>query len=245
MMSPKKNSSKKNIVKKGSKRNNSTGKNGGATIYILIIMILFTAMLVMYNEFQKNGKSSKKKRIIVAENLFDDTEQNFDLKKEKKDEKIERKQNKDLNNDKKEKKVEKKRKIKLFFLTEDSISNKIRIKSVYREVSEKYLIKNSLEKLVAGPTSSEKNRGLISAVSNRIKINKVVINGNVATIDFNRFIEVGATGTILIKRINQIIYTVTQFKEISGVRIKINGRKRNTLGADGLSIVGVLKRGRF
>jgi spore germination protein GerM len=61
-------------------------------------------------------------------------------------------------------------------------------------------------------------------------------------IDFNSSLEKGGAGNIIINRIDQIVYTMTQFKDINSIIIKINGQRRNSIGADGLSISGPIHR---
>jgi len=70
----------------------------------------------------------------------------------------------------------------------------------------------------------------------------VKIRNKTAEIDFNSAIEYGAAGSILLNRLDQIVYTATQFSGVGSVIIKINGKARQTLGADGLSISGPLHR---
>jgi len=75
-----------------------------------------------------------------------------------------------------------------------------------------------------------------------MRINSVKIRNKTAEIDFNSAIEYGAAGSILLNRLDQIVYTATQFSGVGSVIIKINGKARQTLGADGLSISGPLHR---
>lgn len=75
-----------------------------------------------------------------------------------------------------------------------------------------------------------------------LKIRNIDIKGKTAEIDFNSAIEEGAAGDILLKRIQQIVHTATQFDDVDSIIIKINGQRRKTIGGDGLSIGGPLRR---
>ncbi|MFW5771067.1 MAG: GerMN domain-containing protein, partial [Spirochaetota bacterium] len=113
---------------------------------------------------------------------------------------------------------------------------------VFRTVSATTPVKSSIEELIKGPSPSEKNRGLLTAVHSDIKLYDVTISGNTAILNFNSAIEYGATGNILLSRIDQIIYTATQFDNIDNIIIKINGKTRRFLGSDGIAVGGPLHR---
>ena len=100
----------------------------------------------------------------------------------------------------------------------------------------------TLEQLIKGPTPYEQGKGYITAVPSHLKIRNIDIKGKTAEIDFNGVIEEGAAGDILLKRIQQIVNTATQFDNIDSIIIKINGQRRKTIGGDGLSIGGPLRR---
>ncbi len=247
-MSPKKTTKKKTVKKTTvAKKKTPVSKKQGGTIYVLIIMILLATMLIMYNQFQRDSKKSTRSKIITADELFE--KKNTNPKKNNYEKRIEIKKeaNKETDSIQKEKiqKIDKKSSVKVYFLVMDSKTEKIRLRSSKRIVSDKDLVKNSLSQLIKGLSNREKKIGLLSAVSSKIKVRSVLVKGTIAIIDFNGAIEIGATGSILMKRIQQIVYTATQFKEISGIKIKINGSNRKTLGADGLSIAGILRRGQF
>ena len=91
-----------------------------------------------------------------------------------------------------------------------------------------------IEKL-NGIASSLESTGKITILSEDIK-------GKTAEIDFNGVIEEGAAGDILLKRIQQIVNTATQFETVDSIIIKINGQRRKTIGGDGYSIGGPLRR---
>jgi germination protein M len=132
--------------------------------------------------------------------------------------------------------------VKIYFVALNEKTDKMYLAPVSRKVNRDPLLENTIRELVKGPTSAEKRKGLLTAIPTELKINSIKIKNKTAEIDFNSAIEHGAAGNILINRIDQIVYTATQFSGVTSVIIKINGRTRQTLGADGLSISGPLHR---
>ena len=124
----------------------------------------------------------------------------------------------------------------------DEAANKLSLVQVRRRVEGGASIKAALDALAAGPTAGEQKKNYLSALPAGLKPNGVRISGRIAEIDFPESLGSGASGTILMNRIDQIVYTATQFSDIDGVVITINGQRRSTIGSDGLSIQGPLHR---
>lgn len=255
-MSLEKKREKKPPAKQSSKRSVKTSpaqNNGGGNgpFYVLVIIILITVIVLLLNKFYENGKftlSSLKnvmeKSESVKENPDDkkispDTEKNkttdgktsADVKKTVPEEKTPE-ENKSV--------LEKE--VTLYFLKLDEKSEKIYLSPVKRKVQDKQLLLQTLEQLIKGPTSYEQSRGFITAVPSHLKIRSINITGKTAEIDFSGAIEEGATGDILLKRIKQLVHTSTQFDNVNSIVIIINGQRRKTIGGDGLSIGGPLRR---
>ena len=100
----------------------------------------------------------------------------------------------------------------------------------------------ALKSLISGPTPYEEKRGFVSAVPSDMTVRSVYLRGRTAEIDFSPAIEHGAAGDILLKRIKQIVFTATQFNDVESIVIKINGKRKRSLGSDGFSISGPLRR---
>ncbi|MDR2481125.1 MAG: GerMN domain-containing protein [Spirochaetaceae bacterium] len=84
----------------------------------------------------------------------------------------------------------------------------------------------TLNVLLNGPTAEEKRMGLTSLVPDGTRILGASIERNTATINFNEsfmFNTYGAEGYIA--QLKQIIWTATEFPNISEVQIQINGKK--------------------
>ncbi len=227
-------------------------------IFILIIMGLLTVILLLVNDQQNKTSSllsffrnSSSGKIIKTENFFseensrknDPPDNNHEKRKEKDQREktgkkiIEQKSDKDET-----KKIAEDLSVKVYFVRLNEKSEKLYLSSVKRKVKRKTKIRDSLLSLIQGPSPYEKKAGVLTAVPDSIRVRGIDIRGKTAVIDFNTAIESGATGSMLLKRIDQIVYTATQFDEIENVRIRINGQYRKTLGSDGLSISGPLHR---
>lgn len=132
--------------------------------------------------------------------------------------------------------------VKVYFLKLDEKTEQLYLSPVTRKVSDKNIITLSLETLIAGPSALEKSAGYLSAVPPGLKVNKAAVKGRSAVVDFSGVIEEDAPGQILIKRLQQIVYTATEFDGIDSIIITINGKAKKSIGADGLSINGPMSR---
>ncbi len=134
------------------------------------------------------------------------------------------------------------RQVKVYFIHIDERTERIIMAPVLRTFRGEVTVRQAMEELIKGPTASEKRRGLVSAVPETLRVRGVSVNNRVAEIDFNGAIEQNAAGSILIGRLDQIVFTATELSGVDSVLIKVNGRRRQSLGADGLSIGGPLHR---
>ncbi len=219
-------------------------KRSGTPYFVLIILVLITVILVMFNKFREKGSfitgtfsgqeiSDAKKRKPAAVKEISEAEKNTaGTVKEKKNEIVE------------QNKVPESEQIstKIYFLRLNETTEKLYLASVNRKVSKKDKVRDAIRSLIAGPTKYESGKGYVSAVPSSLGLRSVRIESGNAVIDFSGQIESGAAGEILLKRIKQIVYTATEFGDIGGITIHVNGRARKTIGADGLFIGGSLKR---
>ncbi len=221
------------------------GKNPA---YVLIIMGLVTALALLF------GKYYTPQRHVVEKTPV----KKLDVeKKEEKREKVKEAREKEDGGESKSAREEKTPKtiiikevlenrqeenVKIYFVALNEKTDKLYLAPVSRKVVRQPLLENTLRELVKGPTAAEKRKGLLTAIPVELKINSVKVRNKTAEIDFNGAIEHGAAGSILLNRLDQIVYTATQFSGVGSVIIKINGKTRQTLGADGLSISGPLHR---
>lgn len=250
----KKSSVKKSSAKGGSKKSaagaGSSGPGGNNTaFFVLIIVILLTIIVLMLNRFYDKGSlklPDLKKLLPVTEESKDKKSEKdntpADVKQESKDDEKNESKNKVEEKKKDETHSDIQKEVSIYLLKLDEKTERIYLSPVKRTVEEKDILNAALENLIKGPTPKEKDRGFITAVPAGLKVRGISINGRTAEIDFSSAIEEGAAGDILIKRVQQIVYTSTQFENINSIVIKINGQRRKSMGSDGFSISGPLKR---
>jgi len=246
--SSRKKSGAKNKIK-SSKSARTAGRStqptrGRNPAYVLVILGLLTVLVLMLNKFyEKTGPASKKDR--------DTSSVLEDLKKYARPggfgtapvtDALHEKESDDATGGKALKETNAREIIKIYFMKLDERTEKMYLSSVPRRVDKKSFLESTIRELIKGPTLSEKKRGYLTAVPRNLRLNGIRLKNRTAELDFSAAIERDATGSILLNRIDQIVYTATQFPGVTGVIIKINGKKRESLGADGLSIGGPLQR---
>jgi germination protein M len=235
-------------------RKSDKGKN---PLYVVVIMGLVTAIALMVNRYsvrhEPDKGASKKDHIQETKRVIEKKEpadlKDTDIKVEKKTRPEKKEKTEKVVKDEKTVPVKKEGaekpetdEVKVYFVKLNEKSEKMYLTPVTRTVPRGGLLENTMKELIKGPTQSEKKKGHLTAVPSGLKVNSIRIKNRSAEIDFNGAIEQGANGSILINRIDQIVYTATQFPSVKSVVIKINGRTRQTLGTDGLSIGGPLHR---
>lgn len=139
-------------------------------------------------------------------------------------------------------KTDPERLVKIFLIRIDDRTEKFSLSPVARRVKGEVSVQQAMTELIKGPTAAEKRRGLLTAVPPGLRVRSVTVKNRIAEIDFNEAIEQNAAGSILIGRLDQIVFTATELGGVDSVIIKINGRQRQSLGGDGLSIGGPLHR---
>lgn len=225
------------------------GSGGNTPFYVLVIIILITVIVLLLNRFYDQGRltipgiikgtqkvqQAKDKPDIPGVSKTDTTpveekkisDNSTEGGGEKKTEMIKEPEDKE---------------VKVYFLKLNEKTEKIYLSPVKRKVPDRQLLTLTLEQLIKGPSKNEEANGFITAVPSHLKIRSIEIRGKTAEIDFNGVIEEGAAGDILLKRLEQIVYTATQFDSVDSIIIRINGQRRNTIGADGYSISGPLRK---
>ena len=235
---------KKGAPKKSVKKQES----GRGALYMLIILFLLTVIVFLINisydnlpfkSIQKDGglfETEEKSKVVIDKKDIETIKED-PVSEDKKDKGIGETPAKDGITGK-----EKSADVKVYFLKLNENTEQLYLSPVTRKVDDTNLLAMSLESLIAGPSGREKSSGYLNAVPGKLRVRSVVIQGRTAVIDFSGAIEEDAPGQIIIKRLQQIIYTATEFDNVDNVIIKINGRHKNSIGADGLSISGPLSR---
>jgi len=218
-----------------------------SALSVLIIMGLVTVIIILLGKFY--GGDEIKKKVVVKKDVIS-SKKNDRNKKEKAHDRKEKKKSPDTLSDKQKKndKNDKKKDIastvnvRVYFVKLNEKTEKIYLSSVTRKVDKNKKLNSALNELIKGTSSAEERKGFLTAVPKELRIRSVRVINRIAEIDFNSAIERGAGGNLMVNRLDQIVYTATQFDSVDSVVIKINGRRRSTLGGDGLSIGGPIHR---
>lgn len=209
----KKTTNKKTVSKKP--KSPSTGK----ARYILSIMFLLAVVLYLASKDLKPDKD------LPTKTKQDQTNRNENRGKELKKELKSFKNNENIDSNKEIA-------IKLYFVKTDSNGN-IKYEFLTTTVmnNEKYI--SSIKKLIEGPSLTFKDKGFQSAIPEKMKINSMRIKNGIAIIDVNSDFKINSVGDFLVARLNQLYLTLTQFPEIKGIIVTIDGQKSDTPGNDG------------
>ena len=106
-----------------------------------------------------------------------------------------------------------------------------KVYSVERQISEnKLMAQTVLEELLKGPILEEQEKGYFTSINPGVNINSLVIEDNIAKVDFDEQLEYQLGGSCRVMAIrSQITETLLQFSEIVDVIISVNGRTEDIL----------------
>src|SRR5438132_4876910 len=88
----------------------------------------------------------------------------------------------------------------------------------------------ALDRLLAGPSATEHAAGLRSQIPAGTTLLGVRISSGLATVDLGSSFGSAASPSAVPLRIAQVVYTLTQFPAVSGVRFQINGQGVTVVG---------------
>jgi spore germination protein GerM len=102
-----------------------------------------------------------------------------------------------------------------------------------------------IQALLAGPTAEESRRGLISLIPQGTKMLSAAVRGNTAYINFSEDFQYNTFGVEgYAGQLRQLVFTVTEFPNVTDVQILIEGRRIDYLG-EGIWIGSPLNRDMF
>jgi len=104
---------------------------------------------------------------------------------------------------------------------------------------------DSLNSLLAGPSAEELKRGMLNLIPRNTRILSTMIRGSTAYISFSEdflFNTFGVEGYVA--QLRQIVWTVTEFSNVSDVQILVEGRRLDYLG-EGIWIGSPISRQSF
>jgi hypothetical protein len=101
---------------------------------------------------------------------------------------------------------------------------------------------DSLTALLAGPGAEEQRRGMVSLIPKNTRILAATVRGSTAYISFSEDFQYNTYGVEgYAAQLKQVVWTVTEFPNITDVQILIEGRRVDYLG-EGIWIGGPLNR---
>ena len=104
------------------------------------------------------------------------------------------------------------------------------------------LAASALRALLDGPSRAERSRGLTSEIPPGTTLRGVTIGGGLATVDLGVAFAQGGGSSSILARVWQVVYTASQFPDVSSVQLLIGGRRVDTLGGEGLLIGAPMRR---
>ena len=88
----------------------------------------------------------------------------------------------------------------------------------------------ALDRMLAGPSAAEYAAGLRSRIPATTTVHGVRISAGIATVDLSSSFESAASPPAMPLRIAQVVYTLTQFPTVTGVRFAIDGQGVTVVG---------------
>lgn len=95
---------------------------------------------------------------------------------------------------------------------------------------------SAMRALLAGPTASERARGIITVIPAGTRLLDAEWRGSEVTLDLSHEFESGGGSFAVRMAIAQVVYTVTQFPGVTAVRFRIDGEPREMLSGEGIMV---------
>lgn len=96
----------------------------------------------------------------------------------------------------------------------------------------------AMEQLLARPDEFESNAGVTTAIPAGIELLGLTISDGVATVDLSEGFGQGSGSTGELLSVAQVVYTLTQFPTVTGVRFEVEGRPLRKTAGHGLLLSG-------
>jgi spore germination protein GerM len=100
----------------------------------------------------------------------------------------------------------------------------------------------AVEALIAGPTASERQRGLSSAIPPDTRLLGLRLDGSTVHIDLSAEFASGGGTASMVGRLYQLLYTLTQPAVVEAVALSIEGERVEALGGEGLIVAQPWRR---
>lgn len=130
--------------------------------------------------------------------------------------------------------------ISAYFLREE------RVATTHRTVEHTVATSHAaLTELLAGPTAAEVEIGFVTSVPAGTELNDVRIDNGIATVDLSAEFASGGGTLSVTTRLAQLVYTQTQFPNVEGVLLEIDGEPVTEFTGEGFIIDHPLTRADF
>ncbi len=98
----------------------------------------------------------------------------------------------------------------------------------------------AVQQLLAGPTAAESAGAsrLVSAIPSGSRLLDIALANGIATVDLSGQFESGGGSASMFARLAQVVYTVTAFPSITGVRFRLDGQPVTTFSSEGIVLTG-------
>jgi hypothetical protein len=90
-----------------------------------------------------------------------------------------------------------------------------------------------LRSMLTGPTAAERAAGYSTAVPVDAELLGVEVSDGTATVNLSKEFELSAEGRVLVLRLGQVVYTLTEVPGVTDVAFRIDGIPELVVGQDG------------
>lgn len=98
-------------------------------------------------------------------------------------------------------------------------------------------VTGAMNALLAGPSASEAgDRTITSAIPDGSRLLGLRVADGVATVDLSRDYESGGGSLSMFVRLGQVVYTLTQFPEITAVVFSVEGQRVSVFSGEGIAL---------
>jgi germination protein M len=100
----------------------------------------------------------------------------------------------------------------------------------------------AMKALLQGPTAQEKDSGMVTCIPEGTTYLGLDAKNGVFTVNLSQEYGSGGGSLSMFTRLAQVVFTLTQFPTVDGVRFKLDGKLIDTLGGEGIIIDEPLNR---
>ncbi len=124
--------------------------------------------------------------------------------------------------------------VRLYFVRGEKIG--VAGREVTADTSPEAIAEAAVAALLEGPSATDREFGLSTAIPDGVRVNGVEFAGSTATLDLTGAFASGGGSLSMQLRAAQVVCTLTQFDGIDSVSFKIDGTPTDNLGGEGIKI---------